>query len=189
MTNEIVIFKDGELELEVTVSENKDTVWLSQEQMAELFDVDRTRVTRHINNIYKDGELSVESTCAENALVQFEGSRKVKRNVKYYNLDMIISVGYRVKSTRRITFRKWATNILKDYMIKGYAINQKRIEALNKTVEIQSRIIANTLEIDEKDVYNVVAAYSNTLSLLDDYDHGCIKKPEGNLSIYELTYK
>lgn len=156
--------------------------------MAELFEVDRTRITRHISNIYKDEELYADSTCAKNALVQFEGKRKVKRTVKLYNLDMIISVGYRVKSKRGITFRKWATGILKDYMIQGYAINQKRIEALNKTVEIQTRIIANTLEIDEKDVYDVVMAYTDALDLLDDYDHGCIKKPEGKSSIYKLTY-
>lgn len=101
---------------------------------------------------------------------------------------MIISVGHRVKSKRGITFRKWATGILKDYMIQGYAINQKRIEALNKTVEIQTRIIANTLEIDEKAVYDVVMAYTDALDLLDDYDHGCIKKPEGKSSFYKLTY-
>lgn len=180
MGNEIIVFKDGELELEVTVSENRENVWLTQDQMAELFDVDRTRITRHISNIYKDGELLEESTCAENALVQIEGERKVKRNVKYYNLDMIISVGYRVKSKRGITFRKWASSILKDYMIQGYAINQKRIEALNKTVEIQSRIIANTLELDEQDVYDVVIKYSEALNLLDDYDHGCVKKTRRN---------
>lgn len=189
MDNEVIIFKDGELELEVNVSKNRETVWLTQDQMAELFEVDRTRITRHISNIYKDEELYADSTCAENALVQSEGNRKVKRTVKLYNLDMIISVGYRVKSKRGITFRKWATGILKDYMIQGYAINQKRIEALNKTVEIQTKIIANTLEIDEKDVYDVVMAYTDALDLLDDYDHGCIKKPKGLSSIYELTYE
>lgn len=155
--------------------------------MAELFEVDRTRITHHISNIYKDEALYADSTCAKNALVQFEGKRKVKRTIKLYNLDMIIFVGYRVKSKRGITFRKWATGILKDYMIH-YAINQKRIEALNKTVEIQTRIIANTLEIDEKAVYDVVMAYTDALDLLDDYDHGCIKKPEGKSSIYKLTY-
>ena len=96
MTNDIVVFKNGELELEVTVSQDREDVWLSQKQMAKLFNVDRTRVTRHINNIYKEGELDVESTCAENAQVQFEGKRKVKRNLRIYNLDMILAVGYRV---------------------------------------------------------------------------------------------
>lgn len=109
-----------------------------------------------------------------------------KSKIKFYNLDMIISVGYRVKFKRGITFRKKATSILKDYMIQGYAINQKCLEALNKTIQIQSRIIANALEIDEKDVYNVIMGYTDALDLLDDYDHGCIKKPEGILSTYIL---
>lgn len=189
MSNEVVIFKNGELELEVTVSENRKNVWLSQDQMATLFDVDRSRVTRHIKNIYDDNELVENSTCAENALVQTEGKRKVKRTIKIYNLDMILAVGYRVKSPNGIIFRKWATSILKDYMIKGYAINQKRLDALHKTVEIQTRILASTLELDEKEVLNVIETYANALSLLDDYDHGLLSKPEGTDSIYRLSYQ
>ena len=123
MTNDIVIFRNGELELEVTVSEDRENVWLSQDQIATLFDVDRTRVTRHIKNIYEDKELDKDSTCAESALVQIEGKRHVKRIIKIYNLDMILAVGYRVKSPNGIVFRKWATSILKDYMIRGYAVN------------------------------------------------------------------
>lgn len=189
MSNEVVIFKNGELELEVTVSENRENVWLSQNQMATLFDVDRSRVTRHIKNIYDDNELVENSTCAENALVQTEGKRKVKRTIKIYNLDMILAVGYRVKSPNGIIFRKWATSILKDYMIKGYTINQKRLDALHKTVEIQTRILASTLELDEKEVLNVIETYANALSLLDDYDHGLLSKPEGTNSIYRLSYQ
>lgn len=189
MSNEVVIFKNGELELEVTVSENRENVWLSQDQMATLFDVDRSRVTRHIKNIYDDNELVENSTCAENALVQTEGKRKVKRTIKIYNLDMILAVGYRVKSPNGIIFRKWATSILKDYMIKGYTINQKRLDALHKTVEIQTRILASTLELDEKEVLNVIETYANALSLLDDYDHGLLSKPEGTDSIYRLSYQ
>lgn len=189
MSNEVVIFKNGELELEVTVSENRENVWLSQDQMATLFDVDRSRVTRHIKNIYDDNELDENSTCAENALVQTEGKRKVKRTIKIYNLDMILAVGYRVKSTNGIIFRKWATSILKDYMIKGYTINQKRLDALHKTVEIQTRILASTLELDEKEVLNVIETYANALSLLDDYDHGLLSKPEGTDFIYRLSYQ
>lgn len=189
MSNEVVIFKNGELELEVTVSVNRENVWLSQDQMATLFDVDRSRVTRHIKNIYDDNELVENSTCAENALVQTEGKRKVKRTIKIYNLDMILAVGYRVKSPNGIIFRKWATSILKDYMIKGYAINQKRLDALHKTVEIQTRILASTLELDEKEVLNVIETYANALSLLDDYDHGLLSKPEGTDSIYRLSYQ
>lgn len=189
MANEVVIFKNGELELEVTVSENRENVWISQDQMATLFDVDRSRVTRHIKNIYDDNELDENSTCAENALVQTEGKRKVKRTIKIYNLDMILAVGYRVKSPNGIIFRKWATSILKDYMIKGYTINQKRLDALHKTVEIQTRILASTLELDEKEVLNVIETYANALSLLDDYDHGLLSKPEGTDFIYRLSYQ
>lgn len=189
MSKEVIIFKNGELELEVTVSENRENVWLSQDQMATLFDVDRSRVTRHIKNIYDDNELDENSTCAENALVQTEGKRKVKRTIKIYNLDMILAVGYRVKSPNGIIFRKWATSILKDYMIRGYAINQKRLDALHKTVEIQTRILASTLELDEKEVLNVIETYANALSLLDDYDHGLLSKPEGTDFIYRLSYQ
>lgn len=189
MSKEVVIFKNGELELEVTVSENRENVWLSQDQMATLFDVDRSRVTRHIKNIYDDNELDENSTCAENALVQTEGKRKVKRTIKIYNLDMILAVGYRVKSPNGIIFRKWATSILKDYMIKGYTISQKRLDALHKTVEIQTRILASTLELDEKEVLNVIETYANALSLLDDYDHGLLSKPEGTDFIYRLSYQ
>lgn len=189
MSKEVVIFKNGELELEVTVSENRENVWLSQDQMATLFDVDRSRVTRHIKNIYDDNELDENSTCAENALVQTEGKRKVKRTIKIYNLDMILAVGYRVKSSNGIIFRKWATSILKDYMIKGYTINKKRLDALHKTVEIQTRILASTLELDEKEVLNVIETYANALSLLDDYDHGLLSKPEGTDFIYRLSYQ
>lgn len=189
MSKEVIIFKNGELKLEVTVSENRENVWLSQDQMATLFDVDRSRVTRHIKNIYDDNELDENSTCAENALVQTEGKRKVKRTIKIYNLDMILAVGYRVKSPNGIIFRKWATSILKDYMIRGYAINQKRLDALHKTVEIQTRILASTLELDEKEVLNVIETYANALSLLDDYDHGLLSKPEGTDFIYRLSYQ
>ena len=187
MANDIVIFKNGELELEVTVSEDRENVWLSQRQMAELFNVDRTRVTRHINNIYKDGELDEKSTCAENAHMGSLGVQKYSN--KIYNLDMILAVGYRVKSSNGIIFRKWATSILKDYMIKGYAVNEKRLEVLNKTIEIQSRMLATAYELDEKELLDVIDAYQNALSLLDDYDHGSLSKPKGTNSIYRLTYE
>ena len=184
---DIVLFKNGELEIEVKVSEDRENVWLSQRQMAELFNVDRTRVTRHINNIYKDGELDEESTCAENAHMGSLGVQKYSN--KIYNLDMILAVGYRVKSPNGIVFRKWATSILKDYMIKGYAINEKRLEVLNKTIEIQSKIIATAYELNEKELLDVIGAYQNALSLLDDYDHESLSKPEGTQPIYCLTYE
>ena len=166
MDNDIVIFKNGELELEVSVSEDKETVWLSLDQMAELFKRDRSVIGKHVRNIFKEGELQKESVWAKFAYTAADG--KVY-DVDYYNLDVIISVGYRVKSKQGTQFRIWATSILKDYMIKGYAVNQKRLEALDRTVKIQSRIIASTLELDEKEVLNVVETYADALSMLDDY--------------------
>ena len=183
MENEIIVFKNGELELEVNVSEDRENVWLSKQQMAELFQRDRTVISKHLKNIFEEGEL------AENNNVQNLHVVNVKQLVPFYSLDVIISVGYRVKSPNGIIFRKWATSILKDYMIKGYSINKKRLDALNKTIEIQSRMLASTLEIDAKEVLSVIETYSNALSLLDDYDHGTISKPKGKNSIYELNYK
>ena len=188
MNNDIVIFKNGELELEVSVSKDRETVWLSQKQMSQLFKVSTDNVGLHIKNILDEQELD-SSTAEESSVVQKEGNRFVKRKIKVYNLDMILAVGYRVKSPNGIVFRKWATSILKDYMLKGYAINQKRLEALDCTVKIQSRIIASTLELDEKEVLNVVEAYADALSMLDDYDHGCLTKPDGKDTVYRLSYE
>ena len=184
MNNDIVIFRNGELELEVSVSEDRETVWLTQKQIAELFVKDRRTITRHIQNIYKDNELEQDSVCS---FFEHTGSDGKNYKVQFYNLDMILAVGYRVKSPNGIVFRKWATSILKDYMIKGYAVNQKRLEALDRTVKIQSRIIASTLELDEKEVLNVVETYADALSMLDDYDHGCLEKPNGKDTIYRLS--
>ena len=184
MNNDIVIFRNGELELEVSVSEDRETVWLTQKQIAELFGKDRRTITRHIQNIYKDNELEQDSVCS---FFEHTGSDGKNYKVQFYNLDMILAVGYRVKSPNGIVFRKWATSILKDYMLKGYAINQKRLEALDRTVKIQSRIIASTLELDEKEILNVVEAYADALSMLDDYDHGCLEKPNGKDTIYRLS--
>lgn len=124
---EIIKFIDNELELDVEVSPNEDTVWLTKEQMSLLFDRDRTVISKHINNIYKEEELDEQSTCAKNAQVQLEGKRKIVRTHKFYNLDVIISVGYRVKSNRGIVFRKWANNVLKQYLLKGYVLDSNRI--------------------------------------------------------------
>lgn len=177
------MFKNGGLELEVNVSEDRENVWLSKQQMAELFQRDRTVISKHLKNIFNESELSEKSN------VQNLHVANSDKPVPFYSLDVIISVGYRVKSPNGIIFRKWATSILKDYMIKGYSINQKRLDALNKTIEIQSRMLASSLDIDAKEVLSVIETYSNALSLLDDYDHGTISKPKGKNSIYELTYK
>ena len=184
----IVKFIDNEFEIDVRTDRDNDTVWLTQDEMALLFDVDRTRIVRHISNIYSDGELDLFSTCAENAQVQVEGARKVKRRIRIYNLDMIISVGYRVKSKRGIIFRKWANKILKEYLIQGYSVNEKRINYLNKTIEIQNKILASSLNIDEASLVNVVNEYTKALDLLDDYDHQCVSKPNGRKTVYRLEY-
>ncbi|MDD6956277.1 MAG: RhuM family protein [Solobacterium sp.] len=188
MNSDIVIFKNGELELEVSVSKDRETVWLSQKQMSQLFKVSTDNVGLHIKNILDEQELD-SSTAEDSSVVQKEGNRFVKRKIKVYNLDMILAVGYRVKSPNGIVFRKWATSILKDYMLKGYAINQKRLEALDRTVKIQSRIIASTLDLNEKEVLDVVEAYADALSMLDDYDHGCLTKPDGKDTVYRLSYE
>ena len=191
MENEVIVFKNGELELEVNVSSKEETVWLNRHQIAKLFGRDIKTINKHINKALEE-ELANEVVVAKFATTTQHGAIKEKQQthmVEYFNLDVIIFVGYRVKSPNGIIFRKWATSILKDYMIKGYSINQKRLDALNKTIEIQSRMLASSLDIDTKEVLSVIETYSNAMSLLDDYDHGTISKPKGKNSIYELTYK
>ena len=192
MSNEIqfLLYSLPDKEGKVQVVIKDETIWCTQKAMAELFGIDKSGISRHISNIFKEDELQQDTTVAKIATVVNRGIRgEVEELVDFYNLDMIISVGYRVKSQNGVIFRKWATSILKDYMMKGYAVNEKRIEVLNKTVSIQSRMLASTLGIEEKEVLNVIEAYSNALSLLDDYDHGCISKPKGKDSIYQLTYE
>lgn len=182
MNNEIIKFVNGDLELDVTVSPDKETVWLSANQMAILFDRDEKTIRKHINNTFKDQEVEKENNTQKMRVVG------VKQSVPFYSLDVIISVGYRVKSQNGIIFRKWATSILKDYMIKGYAVNQKRLDVLNKTIAIQSRMLADSQYWRERSI-KCCEAYSNALTLLDDYDHGTIPKPDGIASIYHLTYE
>ena len=186
---DLVRFTDDDYELDVRADSENETVWLTQDEMAKLFGVDRTRIVRHVNNIYKEEELEKSSTCAENAQVQKEGNRTVKRIISLYNLDMIISVGYRVKSLRGIAFRRWANKILKDYLIKGYAINQKRLENLNKTIDIQNRMLAYSLNIDKEELAKVINEYTRALNLLDNYDHQTLVKPKGEVSSYVMTYE
>ena len=185
MKDEIVLFKDGELQLEVNIKD--ETVWLTQAQMVELFQTSRTNVVEHIKHIYEDGELEEKATCRNFRHVRKEGSREVTRELPFYNLDMIISVGYRVKSKRGIQFRQWATKVLKDYMIKGAAINEKRLQYLQKTVEITSGIIAGAFNIDTQDVLYVVNQYTQALELLDSYDHQCVIRPDGTSKYIAIT--
>ena len=190
MKNEIVFFEDQDIKLEVNMKD--ETVWLSQQQMAELFKSSRTNIIEHINNIYSDGELDKISTCQEFRQVRKEGKRDVSRNIPYYNLDVIISVGYRVNSKRGIQFRKWANSILKDFLLKGYAVNQKRLEYLEKTVkliDIAGRIDSDINGDEAKEIIRVINNYSNALNLLDDYDHKRIIKPNGVKNDKEITYE
>ena len=195
MNNKIIKFVNGDLQLDVTVSPDKDTVWLTVDQLCTLFNKNKSTISRHIKNIFNEGELDEFSSVAKNAtqLKRYDprtGKDRISNvEINYYNLDVIISVGYRVKSQNGVIFRKWATSILHDFMIKGYAVNRKRLDVLNKTVTIQFRMLASTLGIEEKEVLNVVEAYSNALTLLDDYDHGCVSKTKGKNSIYQLTYE
>ena len=171
------------------VAPDKETMWLKVEEMAKFFDRDRSVIQRPIRNIFKENELEENSTCAKFAQVQNEGDRSIERTFNYYNLDMIISVGYRVKSPRGIAFRKWATSILKEYIVQGYAVNAKRLNVLNKVVEIQSNIIADVLELDSREVFDVIQKYTQALELLDDYDHQIVQKPKiSNEKAYQLTF-
>ncbi len=184
---ELVKFTDNNFEINVRADIDNDTVWITQKEMALLFEVSIDNISLHIKNILKENELDI-SSIEESSVVQIEGNRKVNRRIKIYNLDMIISVGYRVKSQRGILFRKWANKILKEYLIQGYSINQKRISALNKTIEIQNKILASSLNIEQEALVNVIEEYTKALDLLDNYDHQCLIKPKGNESIYKLTY-
>ena len=182
MENKVVLFSDNGINLEVNISPDEDTVWLTQSQMAELFERNQSVIARHIGNIFKDGELDEKSN------MHFLHIANSDKPVKLYNLDVIISVGYRVKSPRGVVFRKWATNILRQYLKDGYALNEKRLQVLNRTVQIQSDIIAGIAGIDSSDVLNVIQEYSRSLELLDAYDHQTITVPEGTKCIYRLQY-
>ena len=187
MNNEIILFKNQNVKLEVNMKD--ETVWLSQSQMAELFGKDSKTITRHIQNIYRDGELEETTVCS---FFEHTGNDGKKYNVQFYNLDMIISVGYRVKSKNGVIFRKWANKILKDHLIKGYTVNQKRLEYWEKTIkliDIASRIDNELKGSEAKEIIKVINNYSNALNLLDGYDHKRIIKPKGTISNNKITYE
>lgn len=184
MKNEIVLFENQNVKLEVNVKD--ETVWLTQEQMVELFERDQSVISRHIKNIFKEGELDEKSNMQK---IHIANSDKP---VIFYNLDVIISVGYRVKSKNGTLFRKWANKVLKDYLLKGYAINQKRLANLEKTVKlinIAGRIDADLNADEATEIIKVINNYSNALNLLDDYDHRCVVKPKGTQNANMLTYQ
>jgi len=176
--DQIVIYQTEDGQTQIDVRLENETVWLTQAQMAELFQTDRTSIVRHINNIYKVEELDRESTCAKIAQVQIEGKRTVKRNIPYFNLDMIISVGYRVNSKRGVKFRQWANRVLKDYLVKGYAVNERirheQIGELRQLVSMLGRTIQNQEVISNDEttaLFEVVTDYTYALDTLDNYDY------------------
>lgn len=184
---ELVIFKaqDGNVKLDVKLED--ETVWLTQNQMSELFQTTKQNVSLHLNNVFKEGELDKNSTVKEYLIVQKEGNRQVSRKTSFYNLDVIISVGYRVKSKRGVEFRKWANSVLKDYILKGYAVNNNRINELGEVIRIMKRAKSNQIESNQ--LLDVIEKYTLALDLLDDYDHQKIEKPKGNTATYTLTYE
>ena len=182
--NELILFETEDRAVTLTVPVNQEMVWLSRNQMAELFDRDIKTIGKHINNALKE-ELD-NSTVAKFATVQNEGGREVERLIEYYNLDVIISVGYRVKSKRGVEFRKWANSVLRQYILRGYAVNNNRIAQLGEVIQIMKRT-QNSL--DSKQVLSVIERYSTALDLLDAYDHQNMSRPKGNAATYVLTYE
>ena len=185
MKNEIILFENQDVKLEVNMKD--DTVWLNREQLAMLFDRDIKTIGKHINNALNE-ELD-NSVVAKFATTAKDGKTY---QVEYYNLDMIISVGYRVKSPNGVIFRKWANKVLKDYLLKGYAVNQKRLEYLEKTIkliDIAGRMDTELKTAEAKEIIKVINNYSNALNLLDDYDHKRIIKPSGTKDNKKITYE
>ena len=176
--NKIIIYQTDDGQTAIDVRLENETVWLSLDLMARLFERDKSVVSRHIQNVYREGELDRGSTVAKNATVQFENGRRVVRQIEYYNLDVIISVGYRVKSQRGTQFRIWANRVLKDYLVKGYAVNERihkeQIGELRQLVGMLGRTIQNQplLSTDETNaLFDVVTDYTYALDTLDSYDY------------------
>ena len=189
MKNEIVLFKtaDGEFSMPVKFGEN--SAWLTVRQMADLFQKDRSVIAKHIKNAELSGEIDTKVMCANFAQVTPHGAMANKERVQTvvgYNLEVVIAVGYRVNSLRGVEFRRWATQVLMEYIEKGYAINRKRLQQLHQAVEVMKRI-SNTLDTDQ--ILEVVNSYSAALDLLDDYDHQTIAKPNAKSQSVELTYE
>lgn len=183
--NETIIFENQEVILEVNIQ--GETVWLTQEQMSRLFGKAKSTINEHIKNVYKNGELIENET-----MVKFGNPEFSEKPTNYYNLDMIISVGYRVNSKQGIVFRKWATQVLKEHLMKGYTVNSKRLEYLEKTVkliDIAGRIDRELNNNEAREIIKVINNYSHALNLLDDYDHNQISKPKGKINNKKIVYE
>lgn len=182
MTNEkeIVLFETEDKKISLNVPVEEETVWLTQSQMVELFQRDVSVISRHIRNIFKEEELEEKSNLH---FLQIANSDKP---VVFYSLDVIISLGYRVKSKRGVEFRRWANSVLKKYILQGYAVNQRRIQQLGEVIRIMKR---TENELDSKQILSVIERYNNAMDLLDAYDHQTMKRPKGNEATYVLTYE
>ena len=180
---QLVRFTDNNFELDVRADSENETVWLTQEEIAKLFGKARSTIAEHINHIFGENELN------ENTSVGFSDKRVSHRNPKLYNLDVVLAVGYRVNSKRGILFRRWASQVLKRYLIQGVAVNEKRIATLNKVVDIQNRMLSYSLNIDREELSKVINEYTRALDLLDSYDHQTLEKPKGTKSDYVMTYE
>jgi len=195
---EIIIYKTRDKETQIEVKIEQDTVWLSQKQMSQLFGIEVPAISKHIKNIYQTGELTSRATLSKMETVQKEGKREITRSIEHFNLDMIISVGYRVNSKRGTQFRIWANKILKEYLVKGYALNEKRLKEteqnfldLKKTVKLLENVVEQkALTSDEATgLLKVITDYTHALDLLDQYDHQTLKASiKSSKEKFKITY-
>ncbi|HBP88463.1 MAG TPA: cytochrome C biogenesis protein CycH [Nitrospiraceae bacterium] len=191
-SGEIVVYETQDGEIRVDVRLEQESVWLTQRQISDLFDTSTDNIGLHLKNIFNEGELDESATAEDSSVVQMEGKRRVTRTIKHYNLDAIISVGYRVNSKRGTQFRIWATQILRDHLVKGYSVNQRRLEELQQTVRLVATMAKHRdLSGDEATaLLRMVGEYSRALDLLDDYDHQRVPAPRaGSQTRYALTYQ
>ena len=191
--NQVVVFIDDGLELNINFDYENETVWLTQAQLSELFESSSDNISLHLKNIYGEGELSESLTTEDISVVRIEGSREVKRTIKHYNLDAVLSVGYRVKSIKATQFRKWANTILSSYLKKGYVINSSKVKIPNLTeiTEILDnyRKFDGDLHLSGNELLEFMIAYNRSLTLLDDYDHQSFELPNGSKDVYRIEYK
>ena len=191
--SQVVVFIDDGLELNINFDYENETVWLTQAQLSELFESSSDNISLHLKNIYGEGELSESLTTEDFSVVRIEGSREVKRTIKHYNLDAVLSVGYRVKSIKATQFRKWANTILSSYLKKGYVINSSKVKIPNLTeiTEILDnyRKFDGDLHLSGNELLEFMIAYNRSLTLLDDYDHQSFELPNGSKDVYRIEYK
>ena len=188
--NTIELYKSQSGETQIEVRFENETVWLSLNQISELFGRDKSVISRHLKNIYNEEELDYDSTVAKNATVQKEGNRTITRNIEFYNLDAIISIGYRVNSKQGTQFRIWATNRLKEYLIQGYSINDKRLKELNQLIQIISKTEVETNQISEsKGLLDILTNYTKSFILLNQFDSNRLELNSLDENItYEIEY-